>query len=185
MKYNAKTIVLCGLFSALAGIGAFIKFPIPYVPISLQSFFTTLAGLLLGSYLGAASVAVYIIIGLIGIPVFTQGGGLSYVFQPTFGYLLGFALGAFVTGKFVENKEVSYFRSLIACIIGMLAIYAIGVPYFYVISNYFINKPIGVSLLFKACFLSTLPGDLIKCFICAYLATKLIPIIRKNNLHKI
>ena len=182
MKFNVKSIVLCSLFAALAGVGAFIKIPIPYVPISLQSFFTTLAGLLLGAHLGATSVAIYVIIGLLGIPVFTQGGGLAYILQPTFGYLLGFILGAFITGKIMENKKVSFLRSLIACLFGLIAIYAVGVPYFYIIANYFIGKPIGVLPLLSVGFLSTLPGDIIKCLVCALLATKLIPIIRKGNL---
>lgn len=184
MKFNTKQIILCGLFAGLACVGAFIKIPIPYVPMSLQSFFTTLAGLLLGSYLGATSVAIYIIIGLLGVPVFTQGGGFSYIFQPSFGYLLGFILGAFVTGKMMEKKDASFNRSLTACILGMISIYAIGLPYMYVLCNYFINKPIGVSIALKTGFLLTLPGDIIKCIICAYLATKLMPIIQTDLRNK-
>ncbi len=75
-------IVHC--FSA---IGAFIRIPVPLVPFTLQITFTTLAGLfLLGSKKGAISVAVYVLMGLIGIPVFTQGGGFSYVLKPSFGF---------------------------------------------------------------------------------------------------
>ena len=74
-------MVLCAMFAALIAVGAFIRIPIPYVPFTLQLFFTTLAGLLLGPKLGAASSLVYMITGLIGIPIFTEGGGPGYIFR--------------------------------------------------------------------------------------------------------
>ena len=66
-KKTIKTtdMVLCAMFAALIAVGAFIRIPIPYVPFTLQLFFTTLAGLLLGPKLGAASSLVYMITGLI------------------------------------------------------------------------------------------------------------------------
>ena len=79
-KLSTKSLILCSLFAALIAVGAFIKIPIPVVPFTLQVLFTTLAGLLLGPKLGAISVGIYLLIGLIGIPVFTQGGGPSYIF---------------------------------------------------------------------------------------------------------
>ncbi len=89
-----RKTVLCSLFAALIAVGAFIKIPVPLVPFTLQFLFTTLAGLLLGSKLGFTAVMSYIAVGLAGIPVFASGGGISYVFQPSFGYLIGFAIGA-------------------------------------------------------------------------------------------
>ena len=72
-------IALVAMFAALSAIGAFIRVPMPMVPFTLQLFFTTMAGLLLGGELGALSVGVYVLIGLLGLPVFTGGGGFSYV----------------------------------------------------------------------------------------------------------
>ena len=97
-------IALVAMFAALSAIGAFIRVPMPMVPFTLQLFFTTMAGLLLGGELGALSVGVYVLIGLLGLPVFTGGGGFSYVLQPSFGYLLGMIPGAFVTGKLTQTK---------------------------------------------------------------------------------
>ena len=71
-KFTTRDLILCALFTALSAIGAFIRIPVPLVPFTLQITFTTLAGLLLGSKKGAISVAVYVLMGLIGIPVFTQ-----------------------------------------------------------------------------------------------------------------
>ena len=106
-KFTTRDLILCALFTALSAIGAFIRIPVPLVPFTLQITFTTLAGLLLGSKKGAISVAVYVLMGLIGIPVFTQGGGFSYVLKPSFGFLVAFIIGAFVTGLIIEKETKS------------------------------------------------------------------------------
>ena len=160
-KPKVKSLVLCGLFTALIGVGAFIKIPIPYVPISLQNFITTLAGLLLGAKLGAASVLIYIIIGLLGIPIFANGGGINYIFNPTFGYILGFVLGAYITGKIAQNKQVCFSRALTACLLGMGTVYMVGVPYFYIIANYFTNNSINFSCLWWLAFCQPCPAILL------------------------
>ena len=79
---KVKELVLFSLFTALTAIGAFIRVPVPLCPFTLQLLFTTLSGLILGSRKGAASVAVYVVLGLSGVPVFTQGGGPGYIFEP-------------------------------------------------------------------------------------------------------
>ena len=128
-KKTIKTtdMVLCAMFAALIAVGAFIRIPIPYVPFTLQLFFTTLAGLLLGPKLGAASSLVYMITGLIGIPIFTEGGGPGYIFKPSFGYIIGFAAGAFVTGLIAQRKRKPSFRRLLAAgFAGLALVYLFG-----------------------------------------------------------
>ena len=88
---KTKDLVLCAMFVALIAVGAFIKVPVPVVPFTLQLLFTMLAGLLLGPANGALAVVVYIVLGLVGLPIFTQGGGPGYIFQPSFGYIIGTA----------------------------------------------------------------------------------------------
>ena len=65
-------MVLCGIFAALIGIGAFIQIPIPIIPLTMQDLFVMLAGILLGAKFGALSVFIYMFIGLLGFPVFTR-----------------------------------------------------------------------------------------------------------------
>lgn len=96
---------MIAMFAALTAIGAFIKIPLPVVPFTLQIIFVFLAGSLLGSRNGFQSQLVYIGVGLVGLPVFTQGGGITYVLQPTFGYLIGFALAAFIIGFIIERID--------------------------------------------------------------------------------
>ncbi len=86
---KTKMLLLTALFAALTAVGAFLKIPIPPVAITLQTLFMVLAGLLLGAKYGALSQLVYVALGLVGLPIFTQGGGFSYVLMPSFGFLLG------------------------------------------------------------------------------------------------
>ena len=95
-------MILCALFAALTAVGAFFKIPFALAAISLQFLFTAMAGVLLGAGYGALSQAVYVLIGLVGVPIFALGGGFSYIFQPTFGFLLGLIPCAFVIGKLAK-----------------------------------------------------------------------------------
>ncbi len=177
-KITTKEMTLCAIFTVLTAVGAFIKIPVPVVPFTLQVLFTMLAGLLLGSRLGALSVGLYMILGLAGLPVFTQGGGLWYLLQPTFGYILGFILGSYVTGKMTEQRDTLTFgRILIANFAGLAIIYVMGMIYYYVICNYVIHTPIGLWPLFLYCFLLAVPGDICLCFLAAGLAKRLKPIL--------
>lgn len=83
-------LVRIAIFVALIIVGAFVKFPIGIVPVSMQFAFCMFASLMLGGLDSFICVAIYIVMGLIGIPVFSAGGGFAYVLQPTFGYILGF-----------------------------------------------------------------------------------------------
>ena len=72
-------MVLCAMFVALVAAGAFIRIPVGTDVYTLQFLFTLLAGLLLGPRLGATAVATYILLGLVGVPIFASGGGPGYV----------------------------------------------------------------------------------------------------------
>ena len=93
-KIATKDMIMCALFTALIAVGAFIKVPVPVVPFTLQFLFTMLAGLIMGGRLGAVSVGLYAVLGLAGLPIFAEGGGIWYVMKPSFGYIIGFALGS-------------------------------------------------------------------------------------------
>ena len=99
-----RDITMVALFSALVCIGAFIKIPIPALPITMQVFFVLLAGMLLGSKKGALSVLIYMLLGLVGLPIFAAGGGFAYVLKPSFGYIIGFLVAAFAMGRICEKN---------------------------------------------------------------------------------
>lgn len=188
---HVRKLVLCSLFAALIAVGAFIKISIPIEPFpmhfTLQLFFALLAGFLLGPRLGFTSVGVYLILGLAGVPIFAAGGGLAYLIRPTFGFLLGFAFTAWITGFFTKRLSKKCERQslgtlLLASTAGMMAYYILGVLYFYVISNYIINMPVTWPVVLVNCFLITLLPDLILCILSSLLAQRLLPQL-KRHLH--
>ena len=179
---KTRDLAFIALFTALIAAGAFIRIPIPVVPFTLQFLFTTLAGLLLGGKRGALSVLCYVVLGLAGLPIFSEGGGVFYVLQPTFGYLIGFIIGTFVTGTIAGKKaNPSFLRILLACFAGLFAVYACGMIYYWAICNFYTNSPIGVGALFLYCFALAVPGDILLCFLSASLAKKLCPILFKTE----
>lgn len=177
---KTKTKILCALFAALIAIGAFLRVPVPLVPFTLQFLFTTLAGLLLGKKAGSAAVWLYVLLGLVGLPIFAEGGGISYIFKPTFGYLIGFGLGAYVTG-FLTEQNTSYKQLILANFAGLLAVYLCGMAYYAAISAFYLHNPIGLFPLFLYCFLLAVPGDIVLCVVAAILAKRLIPIFRYDR----
>lgn len=177
-----KNQVLCALFTALIVVGAFLRIPVPVVPFTLQFLFTTLAGMLLGGGLGALSVACYILLGLAGFPVFAAGGGVAYVFQPSFGYLIGFCLGAYVTGKITENApHPSVKRLFAASFSGLFVVYALGMAYCWFISRFYLGDAMTVRTLLLYCFLLPVPGDLLLCTVAAGLGKRLLPIVQQTK----
>ncbi len=172
---------MCALFTALITVGAFIKIPVPVVPFTLQYEFTMLAGLLLGKKYGTASVLLYVFMGLAGVPVFTQGGGLWYVTVPSFGYLIGFIPGTWLTGHIAHRTEnPTTGRLLAASYAGLAVVYFFGMTYCYFIKNFLVEGD-GITLwpLFLNCFLLAVPGDIVLCIIASLAAKKIIPATAK------
>lgn len=172
---KTKDLILTAMFTALIAVGAYIRIPVPVCPFTLQFLFTTLAGAILDGRKGAAAVSVYVLLGLAGLPVFTGGGGIGYVFRPTFGYLIGFIGGAYLTGKIVHNGELTMRRLFMGCFAGLFVVYALGMAYYWAISKFWLNEPIGILPLFLYCFLLAIPGDICLCILSAILGKRLIP----------
>ncbi|WP_297421729.1 biotin transporter BioY [Clostridium sp.] len=180
IKISTHQLVFCAIFTALIALGAFIKVPIPVLPFTLQFLFTTMAGLILGGRIGAYSVLMYILLGLMGLPIFSEGGGIGYIFKPSFGYLIGFYIASYVTGKIVNRKLNPTFTEILSGnFIGLAIVYGIGMIYYYIICNYVINTPIGLWPLFLYCFILAVPGDILLCILCAHLYKRLTPAIKK------
>ena len=97
-KSNLYYLTISAMFTALIAVGAFIKVPMPLLPFTMQTFFTMLACFLLPKKYSSLSAVLYLILGLIGVPIFTSGGGLGYVLTPGFGYLIGFVVANYVAG---------------------------------------------------------------------------------------
>lgn len=172
MKLNVKSMCLCSMFSVLIAIGAFIKVPVSIVPITLQTLFVVLAGIILEKRVALISVLLYIIIGLIGLPVFANGGGIAYVLQPSFGYLIGFLVAAYFIGAF-SKKAKDLVQLIMISIIGMLIIYIVGVGYFAFIQHFYYGVDFTLDWLIYYLFIVYLPGDLLSCLVAGWIGTRL------------
>ena len=178
-----QDVAVCGLFTALIAVGAFIKIVIPVgadtMNFTLQWLFVLLAGLLLGSKRAFRSVAVYLITGLIGFPIFARGGGPAYLLRPTFGFLLGFALAAWAIGFLCEKlrptKSVTWFFTTLA---GFVIYYGMGILYFYMITHLLASQtPVGIGVIFGVYCLPTMLPDLMLCALAVMLAGRLRPAV--------
>ena len=156
-----RTMTRVALFAALTAVGAFIRIPLGYSSITLQTFFTAMAGCVLGPWYGALSQLVYVALGLGGLPIFTQGGGIGYLMQPTCGFLIGLIPAAWVIGRIAGRKPEPK-QIVPACLLGYGVLYAIGVPYMALILNTFLGKGMGFSAIMWAGMIPFLPGDMIK-----------------------
>lgn len=180
-KFSTKQLVLCGLFTALTAIGAFIQIPVPGMDyFTLQFLFALMAGMLLGSRNGAITVGVYVLLGLAGVPVFAAGGGITYIFRPSFGFLIGFIVAAFVTGLIAEKvKEKNFVGYLLAAFGGLIVTYCIGLVYKYFMLNFYVGKKTAFFIVIADCFPLDLPGDIILSIVSALLAVRLVPEVKK------
>ena len=174
MQTRTKKISLCALFSALMIAGSFIRIPTPITPITLQVQIALLAGVLLGAKWGSLSVLIYAFLGLAGLPVFAGGGGFSYVLQPTFGFVIGFALAAFVVGAVARGGAITCRRLAFALAVGLAVVYVIGLGYAALILTVYLNETVVLGEFLFAYALVALPKDLILTVVCVPLIKRLI-----------
>ena len=120
------------------------------------------------------SLSSRIALGLMGLPIFTAGGGLGYVFQPTFGFLLSYIPAAFVIGL-IAGKSALRRRIALACAAGLAVIYLVGLPYMGLILNVYLGKDMGVAAILWAGMLPFLPWDVVKIAATVVLAGVLVP----------
>ena len=127
--------VFVALFAALICVSSFWMVPfIPGIPIVLKNLVVVLAGVLLGSRCGAAAAALYLLAGLLGLPVFANAGGFAAFLSPSGGYLYGYVVAAFITGLIagapsIRDKKpslLSGIRIVAALLAGFLVILVCG-----------------------------------------------------------
>lgn len=165
---STKNLVLCALFAALIAIGTHIKIPTPLLPLTLQTLFVVLSGLVLGRKYGTVSVFVYVVAGLIGLPVFTGSAA-----NPTFGYILGFIPAAWISGFIAERYKPCFMTWFIGAVIGIALIYAIGIPYYYFAAKWYIGNELGAKTLLVSFILMPMPGDIAKSLIAGLIVQRL------------
>ncbi len=164
MQQKTRYLALSAVCAALMAVGAYVRFPLPFLTMQFttQVFFLLITGLLLPPAYSTGSIAAYVLLGIIGFPVFSQGGGPQTVLLPNFGYLLGFVFAAFVTAFLRKRWKGRRFSYVLPALAGVLALYAVALPYVALLASLYQKKPIAFGTLVNSYFLMFLPLDLVK-----------------------
>lgn len=114
-------------FAFLTALGAQIELPLQPVPLTLQTFFVLLSGAIMGKRAGALSLGLYVVLGCLGLPIFSGGAfGLAKIMGPTGGYLLAFPIAAYIVG-FLTNLRRDFWWIVLSMLVGSLSIFTLGV----------------------------------------------------------
>ena len=164
-KLTVRDLVLCALMAALLAVCAWISFPVLEIAYTLQTFGVFFALLVLGGARGTLAILVYILLGAVGLPVFTGfRGGIGALLGVTGGYILGFLFTGLV-----------YW--LVTGVLGLVVCYAFGSGWF--LTVYFRNgKSIGVWALLMKCVIPYLPADAIKMALALVLAPRVAKAVK-------
>ncbi len=171
-----RNMILAGLFAALIAISSQISITVPPnpVPHTLQVPVVLLAAVVLGSRWGFTSVAVWVLLGAFGLPVFTQGkAGAAVLLGPTGGFLFGYMLCALAVGWLAERAEAGFGRTFAAMLVGLVFIYGVGMAGFMASFTFFLHKPMTWGQAATYTVAPFLPFDIVKAIIAAYVGVKL------------
>lgn len=174
------SMIITAIFAALIAVGAFVSINIGEVPFTLQSFVIFLAFGTIGWKRGTASVGIYLLMGLIGVPVFAGfKSGAGVLFGPTGGFLLGFLLAGFVYGiisyLFRKIHIFGFFARLVASFFGTVAVYICGcLMYTAVYLKEVTYSSLGTAFL--VCVAPFIIVDIVKMFVAAAVSVRLVKI---------
>ncbi|HHX73499.1 MAG TPA: biotin transporter BioY [Firmicutes bacterium] len=178
-KFTLRENVAGAFFAALTALLAYLTIPLPggLPPVTGQSLAVMLAGLLLGARGGAVSQLVYLLLGISGLPVFAGGkSGLTVLAGPTGGFIWGFVLGAYLTGRLTEKHDQLSLLHLTGAAFagGVCAVYVPGI----IQLAYVLELSPGTAL---AAMLPYLPGDVLKVAVSVLLAAKIRAAVRQSR----
>ena len=175
------TLTLSALFCTLICVGSFIRIPMPnMMPITLQTFFVLLTALILPTKASVLANITYIVLGLIGLPIFSGGGGLGYVLMPNFGFIIGFVIATVIMSLITEKLNNHKLWQYIAIsLLGIIIIYIIGILYFAFITNVYNNNNYSAIWFIQTVFLPFLPKEIVCVVLASLSAYKIRPYITK------
>ncbi|HHY94212.1 MAG TPA: biotin transporter BioY [Firmicutes bacterium] len=176
-SFDPTSLARVAMFTAAAVAASLLgRFGSSLVPFSLLPMVALLAGCLLGPRLGATTMALYLFLGLAGLPVFSAPpyAGIAYVLKPSFGFLPGFVLAAAVAGSLATDPrrllEIGTGRFCLAALSGLGCLYLVGLPYLWVILNLYLHQPAGLDTVLRIGFWPFIALDIIKALAAASVA---------------
>ncbi len=178
VRSASKEAAYLALSVALITVCAFITVPIGAVPVTLQTFAVALIGVLFGTARGTLAIVIYLVMGLVGIPVFSGfRAGVAALMGPTGGYMIGFVFEAAITGLFslipAKNKIAKTALVFFGAVLGLAVCYFFGTLWYIEVYNSGSADPVGVASALMLCVVPFLLPDTVKLFFAALLGVKL------------
>ena len=189
MSKSILRTTFIALFAAIICIGCFIKIPLGVIPVVLQNMLCILCAVLLGGIWAGAPTALFLVAGLVGLPVYSGGsGGIAVWLGPTGGFLPGYFLGAvaagFIAGRpRIEEKKLTpktVLRVSLAVLAGMIILYIPGVirfSYWATAAGKIPQDKTALTYTLAACVIPYIPGDILKIAVAVPVALKLRPVV--------
>ena len=179
VRISIREIAYTALGVALLIICSWLSVPLT-VPFTMQTFAVCLVAALFGLKIGMLAVAVYLLLGIAGVPVFAGfEGGLGYLLGATGGYLVGFLLTALVVGIAADKRGRGKKVLISAMVIGVLLCYALGTAWFVLVYTR-TSGPVGVATALVWCVLPYVIPDIVKIVMAALLTNRLHPLLWKD-----
>ena len=161
---STKDLIQIALLTSMLSVASVFVIPIGPVPITLQVFFFLLIPALIGRMKGALTMSLYMLLGLIGFPVFAGGtGGFQSILSPAFGYIIGAILVSLVVGS-LHKRSASTIEMLGTMFLGIVVLYIVGMSYQYFIMNQVLETSISWQTIILTNVTAFLPIDMIKAF---------------------
>ncbi len=163
-----RKMVYASLFAAMTSVGAFMIIPVGPVPITLQVLFVFMAGSMLKARWGMISMIIYVLLGIVGLPVFSGGGsGFGILLGPTGGYLVGFIAAAGLIGFLFEHRPPSHIVvNILYMFVGLIMIYILGIAQLAFVAHLDITTAIALGAV------PFLPADVMKAIVAAIISTR-------------
>lgn len=178
MKLTTRDMTMVSLFAVLSIIGAKVSLPVLAIPFTFQFIISLLTGIVLGARRALLAQGLYLMMGLVGLPVFAKGGGLAYVLEPTFGYLIGMAQGAGLVGLAADRLDplrhsLKPWPLVPFNFLALAVVYAVGLAYMYGVMNLYVGKDMTFLKTIQVGMIPFLVNDSIYCVLAALLGPRL------------
>lgn len=178
MKLTVKDMTLISMFTVLSIVGAKISLPVLAIPFTFQFIISLLTGIVLGGRRALIAQGLYLLMGLIGLPVFAKGGGLAYVLEPSFGYLIGMAIGAGLVGWFADRldprrQDLKRWQLIPVHFLALALVYTLGVLWLFVIKNVYAGTELSFVKAVQLGMIPFLVNDSIYCIVAALIGPRL------------
>ncbi len=180
-KFNIKDTLLCAIFAAVCCVCSIITVPIGTIPVTLGTFGIMVTALMLDFKKGEISTAVFVMLGAVGLPVFSgMNGGFGVLAGPTGGYIYSYLLMVPLISLFAKKLKKSFKKIALAflgCLLAIAVCYFIGTIHFMIVMSA-TGSDINIFKAISLCVLPFIPFDIIKAVVAIIIAVRLKPLIK-------